>query len=124
MALKVKEGQTKVLVKVRSLDLVAWWRAAFLFLVDFHFSSLSLQKNPHKNAMNNNTPMDIAIIKEEAIRLLNECHGIYTLKLPSRRPKSEWEDENRRGFFLGIIQKGDNSDMGLESMAIQSPGLL
>ena len=45
-------------------------------------------------------------IKLEATHLLNDFYQIDTLEIPTKRPVLEWEPENKRGFFLGIIQAG------------------
>ncbi len=55
--------------------------------------------------------MDIAATKAASIKLLNEFYNIDTVALPTQRPKSQWNPENKRGFFLGIIQNGEEPDL-------------
>lgn len=47
--------------------------------------------------------------KAAARRMLDEYYQIYPLHLPTERKKSQWLAENKRGFFLGIIQEGEDS---------------
>ena len=53
--------------------------------------------------------MRIKETKENAQKLLDNYYQIHTLDLPTKRPKSQWQAENKRGFFLGIIQEGEDS---------------
>ncbi|EGF84361.1 hypothetical protein BATDEDRAFT_36544 [Batrachochytrium dendrobatidis JAM81] len=53
--------------------------------------------------------MNIEITKAAATQLLNGYYNIHTSDLPTQRAKSEWQDDNKRGFFLGIIQEGETS---------------
>ena len=50
--------------------------------------------------------LNLNAIKTETKKLLDEFYQINTNELPSKRIKSEWESENKRGFFLGIIEFG------------------
>lgn len=48
--------------------------------------------------------------KAAATQLLEEYYQIdppQRLLLPTQRVKSQWQADNKRGFFLGIIQEGD-----------------
>ena len=51
--------------------------------------------------------MDIEATKAAAIRLLDDFYGIRTSNLPVQRARSQWQPENKRGFFLGVIQQGE-----------------
>ncbi|KAJ8327748.1 hypothetical protein O5D80_004084 [Batrachochytrium dendrobatidis] len=53
--------------------------------------------------------MNIETTKTAATQLLNGYYNIHTSDLPTQRAKSEWQDDNKRGFFLGIIQEGEIS---------------
>ncbi|KAJ8327749.1 hypothetical protein O5D80_004085 [Batrachochytrium dendrobatidis] len=53
--------------------------------------------------------MNIETTKAAATQLLNGYYNIHTSDLPTQRAKSEWQDDNKRGFFLGIIQEGETS---------------
>ena len=53
--------------------------------------------------------MDIEATKTAATQLLDNYYQIHTSDLPTQRTKSQWQAENKRGFFLGIIQEGDDS---------------
>ncbi|KAK5667882.1 hypothetical protein QVD99_004933 [Batrachochytrium dendrobatidis] len=53
--------------------------------------------------------MNIETTKTAATQLLNGYYNIHTSDLPTQRAKSEWQDDNKRGFFLGIIQEGETS---------------
>ncbi|EGF83571.1 hypothetical protein BATDEDRAFT_22381 [Batrachochytrium dendrobatidis JAM81] len=53
--------------------------------------------------------MNIETTKAAATQLLNEYYQISTQAIPTQRAKSEWQDDNKRGFFLGIIQEGETS---------------
>ncbi len=53
--------------------------------------------------------MDIDATKTEATQLLDNYYQIHTSDLPTQRTKSQWQAENKRGFFLGIIQEGEDS---------------
>lgn len=53
--------------------------------------------------------MDIEATKTAATQLLDNYYQIHTSDLPTQRTKSEWQAENKRGFFLGIIQEGEDS---------------
>ena len=53
--------------------------------------------------------MDIEATKTEATQLLDNYYQIHTSDLPTQRTKSQWQAENKRGFFLGIIQEGEDS---------------
>ena len=53
--------------------------------------------------------MDIEATKTAATQLLDSYYQIHTSELPTQRAKSQWQAENKRGFFLGIIQEGEDS---------------
>ena len=53
--------------------------------------------------------MDIEATKTAATQLLDSYYQIHTSDLPTQRTKSHWQAENKRGFFLGIIQEGEDS---------------
>jgi hypothetical protein len=53
--------------------------------------------------------MDIEATKTAATQLLDNYYQIHTSDLPTQRTKSQWQAENKRGFFLGIIQEGQDS---------------
>ena len=53
--------------------------------------------------------MDIEATKTAATQLLDNYYQIHTSDLPTQRTKSQWQAENKRGFFLGIIQEGEDS---------------
>ena len=53
--------------------------------------------------------MDIEATKTAATKLLDNYYQIHTSDLPTQRTKSQWQAENKRGFFLGIIQEGEDS---------------
>ena len=53
--------------------------------------------------------MDIEATKTAATQLLDSYYQIHTSDLPTQRPKSQWQAENKRGLFLGIIQEGEDS---------------
>ena len=53
--------------------------------------------------------MDIEATKTAATQLLDSYYQIHTSDLPTQRTKSQWQAENKRGFFLGIIQEGEDS---------------
>ncbi|OAJ38169.1 hypothetical protein BDEG_22122 [Batrachochytrium dendrobatidis JEL423] len=53
--------------------------------------------------------MNIETTKTATTQLLNEYYQISTQAIPTQRVKSEWQDDNRRGLFLGIIQEGETS---------------
>ena len=53
--------------------------------------------------------MDIKATKTAATQLLDNYYQIHTSDLPTQRTKSQWQTENKRGFFLGIIQEGEDS---------------
>lgn len=53
--------------------------------------------------------MDIEATKTAATQLLDNYYQIHTSDLPTQRTKSQWQPENKRGFFLGIIQEGEDS---------------
>ncbi|KAK6098740.1 hypothetical protein MT418_8436 [Batrachochytrium dendrobatidis] len=53
--------------------------------------------------------MNIETTKTATTQLLNEYYQISTQAIPTQRVKSEWQDDNKRGFFLGIIQEGETS---------------
>ncbi|EGF83554.1 expressed protein [Batrachochytrium dendrobatidis JAM81] len=53
--------------------------------------------------------MNIETTKTATTQLLNEYYQISTQAIPTQRAKSEWQDDNKRGFFLGIIQEGETS---------------
>ena len=44
---------------------------------------------------------------EAIVSLLNNFYGLYGNELPSSKPKHQWSNENKRGFFLGLIQTGE-----------------
>ena len=45
----------------------------------------------------------------EATQLLDSYYQIYSPDLPTKRIKAQWQADNKRGFFLGIIQEGEAS---------------
>ena len=45
-------------------------------------------------------------LKAESTRLLNNFYQIDSEEIPIQRPRSAWKEDNKRGFFLGIIRKG------------------
>ncbi|OAJ45345.1 hypothetical protein BDEG_28492 [Batrachochytrium dendrobatidis JEL423] len=53
--------------------------------------------------------MNIETTKTATTQLLNEYYQISTQAIPTQRVKSEWQDDNKRGLFLGIIQEGETS---------------
>ncbi|KAK5669149.1 hypothetical protein QVD99_003559 [Batrachochytrium dendrobatidis] len=53
--------------------------------------------------------MNIETTNTATTQLLNEYYQISTQAIPTQRVKSEWQDDNKRGFFLGIIQEGETS---------------
>ena len=53
--------------------------------------------------------MDIKATKTAATQLLDNYYQIHTSDLPTQRTKSQWQAENKRGLFLGIIQEGEDS---------------
>ena len=53
--------------------------------------------------------MDIDATKTAATQLLDDYYQIHTSDLPTQRTKSQWQAENKRGLFLGIIQEGEDS---------------
>jgi hypothetical protein len=53
--------------------------------------------------------MDMEATKTAATQLLDNYYQIHTSDLPTQRAKSQWQAENKRGFFLGIIQEGEDS---------------
>jgi hypothetical protein len=53
--------------------------------------------------------MDIEVTKTAATQLLDNYYQIHTSDLPTQRTKSEWQADNKQGFFLGIIQEGEDS---------------
>ena len=55
--------------------------------------------------------MDIEATKTAATQLLDSYYQIHTSELPTQRTKSQWQAENKRGFFLGIIQEGEDSQI-------------
>ena len=55
--------------------------------------------------------MDIEATKAAATQMLDNYYDIHTPDLPTQRTKSQWEDKNKRGFFLGIIQHGNESEI-------------
>ena len=52
--------------------------------------------------------MDIEATKAAALRLLDDFYDIRTSNLPVQRVMSQWQLENKRGFFLGVIQHGED----------------
>ena len=50
--------------------------------------------------------MDIETTRAAVTQLLNDHYQIYTLDLPTKRPKKEWQAENMHGYFLGVVQYG------------------
>jgi hypothetical protein len=48
-------------------------------------------------------------IEGEATQLLDKYYKISRQSIPLQRIKSDWQADNKRGFFLGIIQKGEHS---------------
>ena len=52
--------------------------------------------------------MDIEAKKAAATQLLENFYGIRTSELPVQRVRSHWQPENKRGFFLGVIQQGES----------------
>ncbi len=53
--------------------------------------------------------MDIEATKTAATQLLDSYYQMHTSNLPTKKTKSQWQAENKRGFFLGIIQEGEDS---------------
>ncbi|KAJ8326055.1 hypothetical protein O5D80_005421 [Batrachochytrium dendrobatidis] len=53
--------------------------------------------------------MNIETTNTATTQLLNEYYQISTQAIPTQRVKSEWQDDNKRGLFLGIIQEGETS---------------
>jgi hypothetical protein len=53
--------------------------------------------------------MNIDAIKAAATQLLDNYYQNSIAYLPTQRIKSQWQAENKRGFFLGIIQQGKDS---------------
>jgi hypothetical protein len=45
--------------------------------------------------------------------LLQKYYDITTEDLPTQRPKSEWKPHNKFGFFVGIVQEGDDQHVTL-----------
>lgn len=72
--------------------MAAWWPRIFWF--EFHFSFSKKQQ------------LDIEATKTAATQLLDNYYQTHTSELPTQRTKSQWQAENKRGFFLGIIQEG------------------
>jgi hypothetical protein len=52
--------------------------------------------------------MNLEATKSAAIELLSEYYQLNAAELPQRREKSQWTNENRFGFFSGIIQHAED----------------
>jgi hypothetical protein len=51
--------------------------------------------------------MDIEVPKMAATQLLDNYYQIHTSDLPTQ--KTKWQAEINRGFFLDILQEGEDS---------------